>query len=299
VIAFEPTMAPQVLAQPGDRITFCTLDACSGEVQSEHVAVPLDATYDPRRGGGNPASGPVAVEGAQPGDTLVVEILEIRLAPRGLLLMWPGIGPLGGQIDAPRTWIFELSDGVASRGELVIPLRPMIGVIGVATAGERVATELVGPHGGNLDNRHAAVGSTVLLPVRQPGALLAIGDVHAAMGDGEISCSGIEAAAEVTVELGLIAGRQSSWPIVETGDRWFAHGSAPDLSAAAQAACEEASSLLRREWGLSAAEAVGYLTAAGDVGVCQCCQPSPYPAVARVGVVRSETAPAAFRVESR
>jgi amidase len=301
VLAFEPHLEPLAWVEPGDTVEFETLDACGGAVASEDDEITLDGVNANREtgSGGNPATGPVGVRGAEPGDTLAVRILSIDLADRGLACAFPGIGPLGRRIKGNRTWFLDLDleAKVGRRGTLIVPLRPMVGVIGVATGGPTVANDFPGPHGGNLDNRFVRPGSTVYLPVRRPGAMLALGDVHAAMGDGEVTGSGLEAAALVRVQVDVLGGVQSGWPVVATPDAWYTHGAAVTFEDAAAVACEEAARLLEREWGLEAAEAALYVTLAGDLGVCQAAQPSPFPVVARVGVRASSTAPRPFRKE--
>lgn len=298
VLAFAPDLTPIVSVPRGSRVRFTTQDACGGCVTSEEDVVKLEGIGEAHVvTGGNPASGPVEVEGARPGDTLVVDILSIDVHDVGIVNAYPGVGPLAGRVGAERTWLLEIdrAAGVARRRGLEIPLRPMIGVIGVATGGDVVATDFPGPHGGNLDNRFVSTGARVYLPVRQPGALLALGDVHAAMGDGELTGSGLEVAATVVVTVDVLEGRQAEWPIVETADAWYVHGAGPTWDAAAATASEQAAVQLEREWALSRDEVPLYLTLAGDLGVCQACQPGPFPVVARLGVRKSATAPAAFR----
>lgn len=299
VLAFGPDLEPVASVDPGALVEFETLDACGGAVRSEDEPITLEGIGADRSHvtGGNPAAGPVEVLGAGPGDTLAVRILAVDPASRGLACAFPGVGPLGGRVARSRTWFLDLEDGVARRGALTVPLRPMVGVIGLATGGEVVANDFPGPHGGNLDDRHVAPGATVYLPVRRPGGMLALGDVHAAMGDGELTGSGLEVAACVRVQLEVLRGVQSGWPIVETEDAWYTHGSADDWEGAAAIACGEAATLLEREWGVPAEEVPLYLTLAGDLGVCQAAQPSPFPVVARLGVRKSETCPRPFRSE--
>jgi amidase len=290
--------APLGSAEPGAVVVFETLDASGGLVESEHDIIDLDGV----RGSGivNPATGPLEVSGARPGDILIVDIIELRLSGRPLTSTTAEIGPdgLAGRVARPRTWIFDVEDGVARRGRIEIPLRPMIGLIGVAPATEPVSTQLAGPHGGNLDNRRVTVGSRVYLPVQAPGALLALGDVHAAMGDGELSGCGLETSAEITLRVDLLRDKQTTWPIVETANAWYTHGSAASWSAAIDIATEQAATLLEHEWGLDPEEIPLFLSAAGDLEICQACKPSLYPIVMRLGVRKSPTAPSPFRVGS-
>lgn len=217
------------------------------------------------------------------------------MAPRGFVNAFPGVGPLAARVSRERTWLCEIDGATATRGAVEVPLRPMVGVIGVATGGDVVANDFPGPHGGNLDNRLIAAGARVYLPIRQPGAQLALGDVHAAMGDGELSGSGLEVGATVVARVGILRGRQADWPIVETPAAWYVHGAGADWDEAVAVACEQAALQLEREWGLASDDVPLYLTLAGDLGVCQAARPGPFPVVVRLGIRRSRTSPAAFR----
>src|SRR5687768_6067847 len=141
------------------------------------------------------------------------------------------------------------------------PLRPMVGVVGVATDGEEIANGWAGRHGGNLDDHLHAPGATLFFPVRQPGGLFAVGDMHASMGDGEICGTGVEIAGEVVARLDVLKGRQGGWPVTELQDAWVTHGtSGGDLHEAIQAATEEAAKLLVDQWGFSIEEAFVFLS---------------------------------------
>ena len=132
-----------------------------------------------------------ALRGAEPGDGLCVEIQRIELAEKGFLAVKAGEGLLGHMAPNFATRIVEIrGDTVHFDEEIHFPTHPMVGVIGTAPEGEGVGTGLAGTHGGNMDNKYITEGSKVYLPVRVPGALLGLGDVHGAMGDGEITFTG-------------------------------------------------------------------------------------------------------------
>ena len=156
----------------------------------------------------NSATGPIAVRGAEPGDSLVVELLAGAAEEKGFATLIPGIGQLIDQVAAPLTQVFRVDgDTIHMNDRISFPLRPMVGVIGVATEGETVSNGYAGEHGGNLDNHLHGPGAKVYLPVRQPGGMLAIGDMHASMGDGEVCFTGVEIAGEVTIRVGLLKGK--------------------------------------------------------------------------------------------
>jgi amidase len=291
VWAFGPSMDPVLTVDPGAVIRMELNDCFHGQVTSE---ADLFTSLDLKRV--NSATGPVYVRGAEPGDSLVVELLEVLPAARGSAMIIPGFGQLSHLVDGPVTRIFRVEDGVVHMNERIsFPIRPMVGVIGVATGGEECINFLAGQHGGNLDNHLHGPGSTVYLPVRQPGGMFAVGDMHAAMGDGEISGTGVEIAGTVVVRLGLLKGAQGRWPVTELRDSWVAHGtSGGDLTEALAYASEEAARLLVDGWGFSIEDAFIFLSVACDAGIAQACQPSPASSIARVVIPKIAACPRPF-----
>ncbi|MFL5270821.1 MAG: acetamidase/formamidase family protein, partial [Anaeromyxobacteraceae bacterium] len=175
------------------------------------------------------------------------------------------------------------------------PLRPMVGVIGVATDGEKLTNGFAGRHGGNLDNHLHGPGARVYLPVRQPGGMFAVGDMHASMGDGEVCFTGVEIAGEVTIRFDLLKGKQATWPVTELEDRWVAHGTAgPDFMEALDSACEEAARLLVDQWGFTMEEAFIFLSVACDANICQACRPQEFSTIARVAIPKIDATPRPF-----
>ena len=292
VWAFGPDMEPVLTVDPGAVIRMELNDCFTGQVTSEDdlfTALDLERV--------NSATGPVFVRGAEPGDSLVVEILEVNPDARGAAMIIPGFGQLAHLCEGPVTKIFRVEEGVVHMNDRIsFPMRPMVGVIGVATGGEECINFLAGRHGGNLDNHLHGPGSIVYLPVRQPGGMFAVGDMHAAMGDGEISGTGVEIAGTIVVRLGLHKGDQGRWPVTELPGAWVAHGtSSGDLLEAIANASEEAARLLVDGWGFSMEEAFIFLSVACDVGIAQACQPSPASSIARVMVPKIAACPAPFR----
>jgi len=149
-------------------------------------------------------------------------------------------------------------------------LRPMVGVVGTAPADGVIYTAEPGPQGSNIDINAITVGARVHLPVHVPGALLAIGDVHASMGDGEVSGTGVEIAGEVTVRVNLIPGAAPARPWIETAESWITTGSGPTLEDAVEMAVEELTRLLMLRFQLSRTEAFLLVSAQGDVRIGQC-----------------------------
>ena len=289
--AFGPDLVPVLEVEPGDVVTFETNDCFTGQIQSEEdLVTSIDFTRV------NSATGPVAVRGAEPGDSLVAEILDVRPGPRGFATLIPGIGQLIEHVRAPLTQVFDVEGGTIRMNERIsFPLRPMVGVIGVATAGERIGNGWAGEHGGNLDNHLHGPGAKVYLPVRQPGGMFAVGDMHASMGDGEVCFTGVEIAGEVTIRFDVLKGKQGTWPVTELADRWVAHGTAgPDFMEALDRAVEEAARLLVDEWGFTLEEAFIFLSVACDANICQACRPQEFSTIARVAIPKVSATPRPF-----
>lgn len=221
----------------------------------------------------NPATGPIFVEGASPGDILKVKIEKIDIATQGVMVVGPNLGVMEHRITEMEAKIIPIVDGKAKFNDLNIPLNPMVGVIGVAPAGESVNCGTPGSHGGNMDNKMVAEGATLYFPVFTEGALFALGDCHAAMGDGEISVSGIEIPANVTVTLEVLKGASLQHPMLENDEVFTQIVSAPTLDAACKEATEFMADLLVAKTGLTLSEVTMLLSAAGQVEVCQMVDP--------------------------
>jgi amidase len=289
--AFGPDLEPVLEVDPGTVVTLETNDCFTGQIQTEDDLV---TAIDFARV--NSATGPIAVRGAEPGDSLVVELLEVKPGPRGFATLIPGIGQLIDQVRSPVTQVFEVDGGTVRMNERIsFPLRPMVGVIGVATDGETLTNGFAGRHGGNLDNHLHGPGATVFLPVRQRGGMLAIGDMHASMGDGEVCFTGVEIGGEVTIRLDLLKGKQGTYPVTELADRWVVHGVAgPDFMEALDRACEEAARFLVDQWGFSMEEAFIFLSVACDANICQACRPQEFSTIARVAIPKIDATPRPF-----
>jgi amidase len=291
VWAFEPDMEAVLEVEPGSVVALETNDCFTGQIQSESDLV---TEIDFQRV--NSATGPVAVRGAEPGDSLVVELVEVRPDERGFATLIPGIGQLIDEVQAPLTQVFRVEgDTIHMNDRISFPLRPMVGVIGVATESEKVLNGWAGQHGGNLDNHLHGPGATVYLPVRQPGGLVAIGDMHASMGDGEVCFTGVEIAGEVTIRLDVLKGKQGTWPVTELADSWVVHGTAgPDFMEALDRAVEEGARFLVDEWGFTMEEAFVFLSVACDANICQACRPQEFSTIARVSIPKVSATPRPF-----
>ena len=289
--AFGPDLEPILEVDPGATVRIETNDCFSGQIRSEEDLV---TEIDFERV--NSATGPIAVRGAEPGDSLVVEILEVNPIEWGVATLIPGYGQLIDKVRAPLTRLFKVEDGWVEMNDRVrFPARPMVGVVGVATDGEHLSTGLAGRHGGNLDNHLHGPGAKIYFPVRQPGGLFAVGDMHAAMGDGEICFTGVEIAGEVTMRFDVLKGKQGTWPVTELEDRWVAHATADEFPEALDLCSEEAARLLVDEWDFTLEDAFIFLSVACDAGVAQACKPAPhFGTIARFSIPKIEATPAPF-----
>ena len=290
--AFGPDLDPVLEVEPGDTVTFETNDCFTGQIRSEDDLV-TEIDFDRV----NSATGPVAVKGAEPGDSLVAEILDVRTAEVGFATLIPGFGQLIDKVQAPVTRLFDVRDGWIQMNDRVrFPAQPMVGVVGVATDGESLSNGLAGRHGGNLDNHLHGAGAKILFPVRQPGGMFAVGDMHASMGDGEICFTGVEIAGEVDVRFDLVKGKQATWPVTELEQSWVAHATAPEFEEALALVSEEAARLLVDEHGFSMEDAFIFLSVACDAGIAQACKPAPgFGTIARFSIPKLDCTPAPFR----
>jgi len=284
VYSLDKNHEPVLKIKPGEIVVFETYDARTGTIQTES-----DLLDKPHPLGTNPASGPVFVDRAEPGDSLLVEIQKITVADKGFLAVKAGVGLLAHRADQCVTKIIPIRSGIAHFSKHInFPVRPMVGVIGTAPASEGVSTAYPGPHGGNMDNNEVKEHVKVHLPVFVPGALLGIGDVHASMGDGEISMVGFEVCAEVTVKVDLLKGERCTRPWIETADgRWVTTGDALDPEQAMRIASEEMVDLLMKRWALSFPEAYMLVTAYAHLSICQACQPGEFPVTTRMSIPKS------------
>ena len=269
IYAFSPDLKPTATMTTGEVVLFDALDALGGQVR---VETDILAGLDFNRV--NPATGPVLIEGVVPGDTLIVRIDAIDMDDQGAIVTGPGLGVLGDEIEHHATRILPVRDGVVYFGELALPASPMIGVIGVASESAVFPTGTAHRHGGNMDTKEIGIGSTVYLPVFQDGAMLAMGDVHAVMGDGEVCVSACEVAARIVVQCDRLAGRCLNWPMVETDDAVHILVSLPTIEEALVEATRQSVTFLQAARGLSKEEAYMLTSLAVDIGVSQLVDPN-------------------------
>lgn len=260
---------PVAKAKSGDTVCFETLDCFGGQLKSENDLLGgLDWNNV------NPASGPLFIEGAMPGDVLKVEILKIELGDHGVMVDAPGEGVTGAAVSSESTKILPVEDGkVIFNEKLSFPICPMIGVIGTAAKGEGIDTGTPGSHGGNMDCTRIGEGATLYLPVNTEGALLAMGDLHARMGDGEVEVCGVEIAGKVTVKLTVLKNCKLPTPFLVNSELAMAIHSAETVDEACVGATMAMHGFLTGELGMNEHEAGMLLSVTGNLCICQVVDP--------------------------
>ncbi|MBC8224892.1 acetamidase/formamidase family protein [Candidatus Bathyarchaeota archaeon] len=236
----------------------------------------------------NPTTGPLYVEGAETGDTLEVEVIDIELPGEGTVAIIPGFGALEGWLNLmeSRRKVCEIENGIITYvrddgRELELEADPFIGTIGVAPEVEAVSSLTPGRHGGNMDCPDIRPGNKLLLPVTRPGALFKLGDVHAVQGDGEVCGVAVEVDALVTLKFGLRKGWTINWPRIEAPDEIMTVGSARPLEDAARHAFREMVEWMVADHGWERDDAYMFLSIAGKARIAQIVDPL-YTVVAKL-----------------
>ncbi len=268
IYAFSSQHEPVMRVTSGSTIEIETYDCFTNQLKSSDQFQSMDWNQI------NPATGPIFVEDAEPGDVLAVKIEKIELASEGVMAVGPGLGVLGKRQEKYEAKAIPIQDGHAIFSkDIHIPLNPMIGVIGVAPVGEPVSCGTPGDHGGNMDNTMITTGATVYFPVFVQGALFALGDLHAAMGDGEIGVSGIEIPAKVTVTIEVKKGKSIPSPMLENDDSIVTIASAPTLDEAVARSVEQMADFLAPKLPMPFSELTMLLSAVGNTEICQVVDP--------------------------
>ncbi len=231
IYEFNKENTPIERVTPGTTVAIETYDCFEDQIQSEDTVIDK---IDWNRI--NPATGPIYIEGAEPGDILKVKIEKIDINDQGVMAVVPELGVMGDSIEKMEAKIMKIKDDKVLFNGVEAPLTKMIGVIGVAPEGEGVNCGTPGAHGGNMDTTLVKEGATLYFPVATEGALFALGDLHAAMGDGEVSGSGVEIAGEVTVTFDVIKGEKIEQPMLENKDSFSQIASAETLDEATKMA---------------------------------------------------------------
>lgn len=265
---FNKDNSPIKSVPSGTTLKIEAYDCFQNQLQSEETAVG-GIDWDKI----NPATGPIYVEGAMPGDVLKVKIEKIEIGEQAVMVVGPELGIMGHKIEAMESKILPIKNEKVLFNNIEIPLNTMVGVIGVAPEGEGVNCGTPGAHGGNMDNKMIAEGATLYFPVFTEGALFGLGDLHAAMGDGEVSVSGVEVAGEVTVTLEVVKGESLAHPMLENDEVFTQIVSAETLDEAAKLAASEMIERITKKSGLPLSEVTMLMSAVGQSEICQIVDP--------------------------
>jgi acetamidase/formamidase len=261
---------------PGDTVFTQTVDADGWDAHGARLAT-----------GDNPLTGPFFVDGAEPGDTLAVHLRslvpnrshgfsEVAVTPGAVDPSYVRSLPASARV----SWEIDTASGTArlvrsGGADVEVGVRPMLGCLGVAPAHAQVIwSGTAGRHGGNMDYRGLCAGTTVYLPVSVPGALLYLGDGHAAQGAGEIASTGIETSLDVVFTVGLRKHESIGWPRGEDEESIWTIGNARPLEQALQHATTEMLRWLSSDYGLDLATAAIILSQAVDYEVGNVCDPA-------------------------
>ena len=258
---FDPAHPPAIRVAPGGELWVEVQDAFGGERDIEKVPAPW--TDESEGHPTPPATGPVYVEGALPGQTLVVDILEIQPAHEGVVAIQRNAGFLPERFPTPRMKRVAIADGLVLFDGIRIPAYPNFGTFSTTPAtGGRAG--IAGFHGGDLDQKEVAAGHRVWLPIFVPGALFGLGDPHAVISDGIACGTGVECAATARLRFSVLP-QTIQRPRIETRDALHVVGFGPDLDTAARDAIEQGLVVLVGERGMDEEDAYMLLSLVGDL----------------------------------
>jgi len=262
---FVPGIEPRISITPGDRLIIETFDAAGGMFLEGFVYVRP-----------NPATGPIYVNGAMPGDTLEIEIHDIKLVGKGYMHIINHKEPTEFSRNGHEFVTAEAAPGnnitILNNGNKLFPAFPMVGVIGVAAPispdGVFIGKD-VGDYGGNMDNKAIKAGVKLYLPVFIEGAMLGIGDIHGAMGDGEIFDQGIEMCADVDITVNIRKDMEIRRPLVISDEIISTTASAGTIEEACSHVASDMRYILETYYGLSHVDAGLAIGLYGDIRICQ------------------------------
>jgi amidase len=258
--SFDRSIAPVLEVDPGATVTFETGDVAYERLSKGETVEAIGLENF------NRVTGPVYVRGAEPGDAICIDVLDVRVT-RAWSVWLPQFGGLGAYTGELRVMETPLANGSARMSDrIAVPIKPMIGCIGLAPAEGKGSTFMPAyPWGGNMDLREMSPGAILYLPVQVSGGLLAMGDLHAAMGVGEPTWVSLEASGQATLRINLEKNMRLKFPRLRVGGSTLCLGMGETLAAAYQAALDEVWSLLINEWKLEGMEAYAYASACVDM----------------------------------
>jgi len=276
---------PVARLKPGDILETNTVDAFGNAIQRPGDNMSMVK-------GDNPLTGPFYIETAEPGDTLAVKILDLEVdSNQGIGAFAPGFGALNStnytaMLHPPlpeKIWFYPIDHAantatfkaLDSGFSVKIPLHPFFGCIGVAPAGGEARSSIVpAEFGGNMDSPEASVGNTVFFPVNVPGALLYMGDGHAAMGDGEIAGTAVEVPLRGRMQVSVIKGQKINWPRFENADSIMTVGAYRPLDDCLRIAFTELIAWIHKDYGLSELDAYELLSKVAKIHLNEMVDPN-------------------------
>ncbi|MCL2571158.1 MAG: acetamidase/formamidase family protein [Defluviitaleaceae bacterium] len=268
IYAMSKENTPVLHVDAGSQIRFETEDALHGQIKTDTGG--FDGLDWSRV---NPATGPVYINNAEPGDVLSVKIEKIDVASSGVVVCGKGMGVLGDTLIGNAIKIMPIEEDKARFNDIWLPLNKMIGVIGTAPKGEAIPCGAPDYHGGNMDCKEIKEGATVLLPVNVVGALLAMGDLHAIMADGEIGVTGLEVSGAVTATIDIIKDKDLPTPMIINETHVMTLASHEDLDIAVEMATANMVDYLVTHENKDIHDAVMLISLIADVRICQVVDP--------------------------
>ncbi len=277
---YDRSLEPVLVVDPGELVSIETMMLLEGRLKpglSLDEILALRTVYRSQGFSSHSLTGPIFVNGAEPGDVLEIRILRLVPYPFGVNTVYPGLigaGFLPEDFPGGRVQGFEWTEGageVAFGKDIRLPLHPFLGSMAVAPATSgRVSAVPPGPHGGNLDLKELVEGTTLYLPVFVPGGLFSVGDAHAVQGDGEVCSTAIETSLkEALLQFEVRKDLHLERPMAETPTHWITMGFHRDLDEAAKIALRAAIGWLEANKGLSREEAYSLCSLAVDMRITQ------------------------------
>lgn len=269
--AFAPDLKPLLMAAQNEEFTLETRDCFADQLRSDEDTLD-NLNWDAI----NPATGPVAIQGVKPGDLVRIHIKKLELTGKSVMTTIPGAGAIAGVTEAS-TRVMDNSGGVLTvateKGTLQLPVKPMIGVIGLAPAEGNIPNGTPGRHGGNMDCNLIGEGACLYLSAAVEDGLFGCGDIHALMGDGEVLVCGAETPARVTLSASVVDAPKLPTPFVETDEVYAAIASGKTSDEAVKLAVDNMFIFLTQVAGLSQGDAGRLMSLVGNLKFCQVVDP--------------------------
>lgn len=265
ITVMDKDNTPVLYIDSGETIRVDTLDCYANGFYKEGATINVRAS--------NPATGPIYINGSNAGDTLKITIEKIELADRGVIKLVKNDGVLGDRVKEADLEIISMDKNFAYYKGYKIPLKPMVGVIGVAPRDKGISTFIPDSHGGNMDCNQIKENSVLYLPVFTDGALLSLGDLHGLMGDGELGDSGLETYGTVQLKVEVLKDIKIENPIVIVDERLYQIAASENLDDAINIATNNLADILVKNENIKDTDAIRLLTMVGVIGICQVVNP--------------------------